>query len=77
MRSVRTRTPVTGGNVVEAADVPNAKRVRAGTVVFCPQCGKRTGLTLGSGDAVEYCFTCKIDIEVSIHVIEKREQEQA
>ena len=49
--------------------------MRAETVVCCPQCGKRTALRLGSGDAVIYCFTCKIEIEVSIHVIEKDTQE--
>ena len=60
-----------------AVDVCKGNRVRAKTVVLCPQCGKRTGLRLGSGDAVVYCRTCQIDIEVSIHPIEKADQEQA
>ena len=55
----------------------NESRIRAQTVVYCPQCGKRTALRISSGDAVVYCNRCKIEIEVSIHVIEKQETEPA
>ena len=60
-----------------AVDVRKGNQVRAKTVVFCPQCGKRTGLRLGSGDAVVYCRHCDIDVEVSIHVIEKENRKEA
>lgn len=46
------------------------------TVVFCPWCGRRTSLRMGSGDAVTYCYDCKIEVEVNIHVIEKPRQER-
>ena len=55
----------------------NRNRVRAQTVVHCPQCGKRTALRISSGDVVVYCDRCKIEIEVSIHVIKKQETEPA
>ncbi len=45
--------------------------IRERTTVRCPQCGKRTGLRLGVGDAAVYCRHCMIEIEVTIRVIEK------
>lgn len=53
----------------------NRRRIRAQTVVHCPQCGKRTDLRIRSGDVIVFCDRCRVDIEVSIRVIEKQEGE--
>jgi len=56
--------------------VRKGRQVRAETVVCCPYCGKRTGLRLGLGDAIVYCRSCQIEIEVSIYAIEKEDHER-
>jgi len=42
---------------------------REKTSVLCPECGRRTGMRLGVGDAIVYCRYCKLEIEVTIRVI--------
>ena len=49
--------------------------VWANTIVFCPRCGKRTGSRLGAGNGAGYCRHCKIEIEVTIRVIERTDLE--
>ncbi len=44
------------------------------TIIRCPQCGKRTGLRLGAGDAIVYCRHCRVDVEVIIRVIESADR---